>query len=172
MTPELAKAILTVSAGYRDQAEFCRTYDATPDMLAEASNTLLRQAIETANPAYLDNTLALAERFVWPKFPDSRLAVYRELLVLDWHCLHEDMISYLQQHPAAENIPVLLRAIALKPRLGYLDYDDYGAYYKRCLWALQVIPDRGAYAAIQACTTADDPELRAAAHYRLSRIAK
>ncbi len=59
----------------------------------------------------------------------------------------------------------------LKPALAYLDYDDYGSYYKKCLWALQAIGTPDAIAVIAECARADDPALRRQAEYRLARIA-
>ena len=51
------------------------------------------------------------------------------------HFEHEDTILFLEFNPDPGSVPHLREAIELKPKLEYLDYDDYGAYYKKCLWA-------------------------------------
>lgn len=55
------------------------------------------------------------------------------------HSRHEDVVHYLQWSPVPESIKAVATAIALKPSLGYLAYDDYGAFYRQCLFALEAI---------------------------------
>ena len=88
----------------------------------------------------------------------SDFAAERQRLLDPDHDEHEDIIGYLQDYPDPASVPYLKRAIALKPALAYLDYDDYGAYYKKCLWALQAI--------------GTDEALRTQALHRLDRIAQ
>jgi hypothetical protein len=76
----------------------------------------------------------------------------------------------LQQAAEPYAIPFLRDAIALKPRLAYLAYDDYGAYYKKCLWALVAIGTADAIDIIRMCSQGDDPVLREQALYRLSKL--
>lgn len=99
-------------------------------------------------------------------------AAERERLLDPDHDEHEDIIGYLQDYPDPASVPYLKRAIALKPALAYLDYDDYGAYYKKCLWALQAIGTDEALAVIRACALSDDEALRTQALHRLDRIAQ
>lgn len=98
------------------------------------------------------------------------LAIEREQLIDPTHFRHEEILSNLD--PAVENVFYLKRAITLKPTLHYLDYDDYGAFYKKCLWALQHIGTPAAIAAIEECSRSDDASLREQALYRLKRIAE
>ena len=86
------------------------------------------------------------------------------------HTEHEDIILFLEFNPDPRSVPHLRDAIDLKPKLQYLDYDDYGAYYKKCLWALQKIGTPEALRIIKDCATSDVPELRAQALYRLAKI--
>lgn len=104
--------------------------------------------------------------------PPSDIAAERERLLDPTHEEHEEIIRYLQDHPDPASAPCLKNAIALKPALAYLDYDDYGAYYKKCLWALQAIGTAEAIAVIRECASADDEALRMQALYRLERIAQ
>ena len=99
---------------------------------------------------------------------------YADLLWLlvteDWHYKHEDIIGFLQDSADPRAIPLIIKAIDLKPRLEYLAYDDYGSYYKKCLWALQDIGTLEAIAVIENCTKSQDTALAEEAFYRLSKI--
>lgn len=86
------------------------------------------------------------------------------------HIEHEDIIHFLQHNPDSGSVSYLKRAIEMKPSLKYLDYDDYGAYYKKCLWALQAIGTPDALALIQKCAHSHQPALREEAAYRLTKI--
>ncbi|UMZ09511.1 hypothetical protein I9018_18420 [Pseudomonas sp. MPFS] len=86
------------------------------------------------------------------------------------HMDHEEIIWSLQQAANPESIPFLRQAILLKPDLEYLDYDDYGSFYKKCLWALQAIGTPGAFAVIEECTHSVEDDLFEQAMYRMSRI--
>ena len=78
----------------------------------------------------------------------------------------------LQDYPDDARVDYLRGAIDLKPALEYLSYDDYGAYYKKCLWALQEIHTDASLALIRECAESDIPELKEQALYRLKRIAE
>jgi hypothetical protein len=91
-------------------------------------------------------------------------------LVQKDHYEHEDIIRFLQDAADPYSIPFLRQAVQLKPRLGYLDYDDCGAYYKKCFWALKAIGTAEAIAVIKEFSTSDDSVIRNQALYRLSKI--
>ena len=82
---------------------------------------------------------------------------------------HEAIIRFLQDNPDGRSVPYIRTAILLKPQLDYLAYDDYGSYYKKCLWALQTISTPEAIELIKECASSDIPELREQAIYRLSK---
>jgi hypothetical protein len=67
-------------------------------------------------------------------------------------------------------IPFIKQAIILKPELSYLDYDDYGAFYKKCFWALKAIGTSEAITIIKEFATSDDEIIKKQASYRLSKI--
>jgi hypothetical protein len=100
------------------------------------------------------------------------IAAERERLLDPSHFEHDEIVGLLQDYPENESVPYLRRAIALKPSLSYLDYDDYGAFYKKCLWALQDIATPEALALIHECAASNDASLKAQAKYRLRRIAE
>lgn len=99
------------------------------------------------------------------------ISAERERLLDASHEDHESIVRYLQQHSENESVPYLRKAIQLKPALKYMDYDDYGSFYKKCLWALQDIATPDALAVIAECAKSDDPALREQAQYRLQKIA-
>jgi Domain of unknown function (DUF4291) len=96
----------------------------------------------------------------------------RQRLLDTTHRDHEEIVRLLQQYPDNGSVPYLQRGILLKPQLRYLDYDDYGAFYKKCLWALQDIATADALAVITECSFSEDAGLREQAVYRLQRIAE
>ncbi len=96
----------------------------------------------------------------------------RERLLDTCHEDHEEIISLLQGCGENEDVPYLRKIIQLKPALAYQAHDDYGAFYKKCLWALQDIATTDALALIQECASSPDSALRQQAEYRLKRIAE
>jgi hypothetical protein len=86
------------------------------------------------------------------------------------HFEHEDIIHFLEFNPDPRSVPRIRDAINLKPQLKYLDYDDYGAYYKKCLWALQKIGTPEAVQLIKDCAESEITALRDQARYRLEKI--
>ena len=86
------------------------------------------------------------------------------------HIEHEGILRKLQSHPDPRFIPYVEGAIRLKPSLPYLEYDDYGAFYKKCLWVLQAIGTPDAIAVIRAYSASEVPELAQQAQHRLARL--
>lgn len=96
----------------------------------------------------------------------------RQRLLDTSHEDHEEIIRLLQEYPENEIVPYLREVIQLKPALAYQQHDDYGAFYKKCLWALQDIGTPDALFAIKECALSDDSALRTQAEYRINRIAE
>lgn len=150
------------------ETELCRKYGVnTPECLAELDRRLAT-AIEEKDADKLDAALSLDAQLDSP----DRTSLMEALLSQTWHFLHERMIRYLQDHQSASSVEPLRRAVMLKPKLEYLSYDDYGAYYKKCFWALAVNPDPRAIDIIREFTNSEDEALREAAMYRLRKIEK
>jgi hypothetical protein len=91
-------------------------------------------------------------------------------LIREDHYEHEKIIGFLQRTADPYAISFLRQAILLKPRLDYLAYDDYGAYYKKCFRALRAIGTPDALAVIREFATSNETPLREQALYRLSKI--
>jgi hypothetical protein len=106
---------------------------------------------------------------VHDEIPDS-VEAQCELLLDPKHMLHEEIVWRLQQRKDPYAIPFLRQAVLLKPQLEHLSYDDYGAYYKKCFWALRAIGTAEAIAVIEEFAESSDAVVREQAKYRLFRI--
>lgn len=148
------------------ETEFCREFGVnTPECFAELERRLAA-AIENEDADQLEIILTLDSQLDTP----NRTSLFEALLDQAWHHSHESMIGYLQVNPSASSVEPLRRAVALKPKLEYLAYDDYGAYYKKCLWALAVNPDPSAVEVIREFSDSSNETLREQARYRLDKI--
>jgi hypothetical protein len=168
LTEERKRAILDFARRKLDVDEFCRVYGIHPDAANAEVVRLLRQALTEGDGGTVELGLLLAAGFSVP----LEIDLVHRLVVEEWHNCHEDLIAMLQRSRSPASIPYLRRAIELKPRLDYLAYDDYGAYYKKCLWALQAIASAEARELIGEFTESQDEVLRAEARYRISRGSK
>ena len=128
----------------------------------------LRLAIDNRDSDLAEVALLVASGFEIPAATYTDLTCL--LLVEDWHNQHENLIGNMQEAAEPQTVPIISKAIDLKPRLEYLDYDDYGSYYKKCLWALQAIGTPEAIAVIEDCSRSQDTALQEQAAYRLSKI--
>jgi Domain of unknown function (DUF4291) len=158
---------LSGEAVQRYAHEWIRTISDVTAIAHQVHVRLLAGDIEGAQ-AYLPKELP----YVAGMTPQKYVALERERLLATDHEEHEEIVRLLQNNPDNASVSYLRQAIALKPQLQYLDYDDYGAFYKKCLWALQDIGTDDARALITECSRANDVALRDQALYRLKRIAE
>lgn len=93
-----------------------------------------------------------------------------ERLLQTDHQDHEEIIGALQEAAEPNSVAFLRQAVLLKPLLEYLEYDDYGAYYKKCFWALRAIGTPEAIALIKAFAQSTDEVIKEQALYRLHKI--
>lgn len=128
----------------------------------------LEAAIDNKHARVVEAALLLAPAFEVPR--ETFFDLSCRLLTEDWHISHEDIIRQLQDAEDPRAIPFLKQVIELKPRMDYLDYDDYGAFYKKCLWALKAIGTEEAIAVIRDCASSNIEALRDEARYRLTKI--
>ena len=167
MTEPQREACLQFACGKISDDElftaFGRDFSATPNDTVP----LLQQACDDRNADDVEFALGLFFRF---QPTANYVPLLCELLVADFHTRHEDIIGALQDAADTCSIPFLRQAVLLKPQLEYLDYDDYGAYYKKCFWALRAIGTPDAIAVIREFTTSEDSAASEQALYRLSKI--
>ncbi|MAS96489.1 MAG: hypothetical protein CMO55_25150 [Verrucomicrobiales bacterium] len=149
--------------------EFYQHYGVSEDEMAADVVRLLEHGKEIRDGDWIEEGMGLG----WSlpgKFPENAKGVVEELVTEDFHRQHEDMISLLQGWRSTSSIPALVAAIELKPELEYLAYDDYGAYYKKCLWALVAIGTPEAKALVEGYTRSPIPELQEEAVYRFGKF--
>jgi hypothetical protein len=149
------------------QSDFLRLYGIGFDDVPLEVSKLLRQAIAQRDGDGVECALLLGFSFA---FPIDIVGLVNQLVSENWHTCHEDMLGILQRHHDPSSVSSIKQAIQLKPSLAYLDYDDYGSYYKKCLWALSAIGTPEAISIIEECRISDDKVLREQAEHRLSHI--
>ncbi|WP_243374137.1 hypothetical protein [Geotalea sp. SG265] len=160
-------SVLALCAKSIEPAEFFERYGITPDEVGDEVKRILSNALESRDAEEVEYALMLGFCF---SFPDKILPLIHDLLGADWHESHENMISILQDRKHPSSVEFIRRAALLKPELQYLEYDDYGAYYKKCMWALQAIGTEEAIEAIKSFASAEDPILAREARYRLENF--
>lgn len=167
MNDKQKQLILNLCTGEIDKARFLSAYGiGETDVSSEVSSSL-KEAEAEHDADGVEYALMLGSAF---SMPDDILSLIHNLVIQDWHTRHEDMIAILQKKANPESVVVLQQAIMLKPKLEYLDYDDYGSFYKKCLWALQAIGTPQAISVISECAASDDAALKEQAEYRLAKI--
>lgn len=172
MSPKQQETVVDFSLGKIDAREFFRTYGVGESEIYREIALRLEEAISQRDGDLFDYTLLLVAKFeerIPASLQQTLVDAYIDLVVQDWHQKHEDIILTLQLARDPKSVTALTDAVRIKSKLSYLDYDDYGSYYKKCLWALHDIGTPEAIAAIRECSESDVPELRKEAQYRLSR---
>ena len=139
----------------------------THDEIKDSISSLLLEPLDPTDASFVEAALGLIGRV---GVPDNWLEILSKLAIDINHRRHEDIIGMLQRCRNPKSVSILKKAILLKPKLEYLEYDDYGSYYKKCLWALQDVGTEEALLVIRECTKSDDSALREQAEYRLSKI--
>lgn len=167
MNSEQQSAILDLSLGKIDDVTFCSKYGISRDDVRSEITRLLQLAISTNDSDTVEFALLLGFHF---KMLDGTIEFVHELVQQTWHKSHEDMIGLLQKWRDPRSVTPLKNAIQLKPQLDYLEYDDYGAYYKKCLWALVDVGTSEAISVVKECASSDDSVLSEQAAYRLSQL--
>jgi hypothetical protein len=170
MSPAQESAVMSFVSGELDEESFLRSYGVDRNQIVgEIFNQIESSALNKSADS-LDYALLMANIFAFESHAKALVTVFHELLPQYWHQKHEDMIQFLQLQRMTESVAALRAAIALKPKLEYLEYDDYGSYYKKCLCALAAIGTGDAVEIIRECTKSEDLALREQALYRLSKV--
>lgn len=68
---------------------------------------------------------------------------YHNLLLVDWHERHEEIIDIIDFFHHKSSIDFLCTALSL--RLDYLDYAGYYSFHKKVVWAILKIDRKNAY---------------------------
>jgi len=173
MSPQQQQAVLAYAKREISEGQVLQAIGIEKNQLPSEAARLLNEAIESKDGDALIYVRFLQSSFQLPpdpKNPEDPLQQYHWLLGQEWHQEHEDIVSYLQERAEQSSVPFLVDAIKRKANLEYLSYDDYGAFYKKCLWALCAIGTENAKVAIEEFVCSADPVLREQAIYRRSKF--
>lgn len=160
------QAVIDFAIERIDRDELFRRLRVDESSIPEQVRRSLVEATASKDGDAVEAALTLGFLFA---MPENIVDLVHGIILEQWHSRHEDMIRILQDAADPRSVEVLRQALQLKPKLGYLDFDDYGSYYKKCLWALQSIGDEDATDVIRACAESQDDALRSQALYRLKR---
>lgn len=93
---------------------------------------LINEVCDEKNPEELEHLLNLSSRFY--KFIKDDAEYFCNLLNYNWHFMHENIVSILQQLRCPKSIETLYQTA--KKEFEYLDYDDTHSLARKCMFAL------------------------------------
>lgn len=97
----------------------------------------------------------------------SHVEPLMNLLRLDWHTRHEDIVGLLQRSKDDRAIDLLFDTATAQ--FDYLDYDEFEGLARSCIWALADIGSPRALAHINALANSDNVLIADYAKKRLSQ---
>jgi hypothetical protein len=100
-------------------------------------------------------------------FASEHKRILFQLLKVDWHYRHEDIVSALETWPTPDTIEPLYNITQWIPKS--LEYDDARALAVKAIWALGKIPDAEAEKKLQALTHSENQIIRKNAQEQLNR---
>ena len=163
------EAILELCSKRITKNEFYKAYGISEATIVNEVGIQLKRALLEKNPDNVEYSLLLGFSF---EFPEGLIESLNELSICSWHISHEDVLRLLQKKRSVSSIEYLSKAIRLKGELEYLEHDDYGAYYAKCLWALVAIGTIEAKNEVQVHTLSNIQPLRNEAVICLSKFGK
>jgi hypothetical protein len=163
----LIKAIINTVNERITKQELLKILGINLDQVQKYITNLITEGSESRNQVDIEMSVVLGHIF---QFPENIMDYYHELLLQDWHISHEDIISLIEFKKLPKSVPFIEAAIKLKSKLIYLEYDDYGSYYRKCFWALYMINTLDADHLIEKYTKDNDNIIAEAAKERLMDI--
>lgn len=118
------------------------------------------------------DSLGFAMVLVYTKevFSTALLPILEPILVEGWHQSHEDIAFLLQKLKSPTSAKWLFRAATMT--FDYLEYDEFFALARKCMWALAAINTAESVAMIQQLATSDNEVVREHAEEQLERLGK
>ncbi len=168
MNETQGNAVLEYSLDRLSEGEFLINYDISKQEIPAEIEKQLSKALDERNSDNVELALMLGFKY---EFSESVLPILHRLLECIWHSKHEDIIGLLQGFSSPLSVKPLCNAVELKEQLDYLNYDDYGSYYKKCFWALNSIGNDEAIDTIRGFSNHQAPIISEQAKYRLSKLA-
>lgn len=117
----------------------------TKDFIRNSALHCISEPTQEGDEDFIEAALFLIE-FLGE--PSNWIDILNKLVIDKNHQRHEDIVHSLQHYKNPKSVQYLKGIIDLKEDLSYLDYDDYGAFYKQCFFALRDIGTKDAFLTI------------------------
>lgn len=108
----------------------------------------------------------------YPEYGTTELprltSLLNELLILEWHQKHEDIVLLLQRVQSKSSVPYLYQASKLQ--LPYLDWDEYFSFPKKCIRAIARIGGDEAVTMLNLLAKDENEEISRLAERKLCEI--
>lgn len=127
------------------------------DFIRESILYHLSKPIEENDAGFIEAILFLMGFFGEPA---DWINTLHNLVIDKNHRRHEDIVHDLQYYRNPESVHYLDKVISIKEELSYLDYDDYGGFYRQCLFALMDIGTKDAIKTILGYINSNNKILR------------
>ena len=100
----------------------------------------LFEGMERKDADTIDSAMLLG--FLYNAFPDNVNDVWCELIIANWHYMHEDIAMLLKDIKSPDTVDCSYKATELQ--FNYLDYDDTYQFARKCIKAISEIGDKNA----------------------------
>lgn len=126
----------------------------------------LKSAINKKDSKALSFTMILV--YFREFFSNDLLPILEPILVEDWHQSHEDIAFLLQKLKSPSSAKWLFQAATMN--FDYLEYDEFFALARKCMWALAAINTPESRKMIQELATVDNEVICEHAEEQLEKL--
>jgi len=166
MTPEeqkLAFDLIIFPNGKRriSPADFARRFPSALEK-GKLALRLLEEASQKQSAGELEAALIVGAAF---GFTAEHVPVLCQLLHVDWHSRHEDIVSTLQVLKDPRAVDAVYGAAFVKHK--YLAYDEFFGLARKCTWALADIGSEDAFAKLHLMAASDNSVIAGYAQKRI-----
>ena len=139
------------------------------NQISDISNWI-RQELDIAcsekSAELLDDVVFLI--FQFQTFDISLAERFNELLLVDWHFKHEDIVLLLEILKSKDSLYFLHKAVYSHPY--YLDEDDMHSFEKKCIRAIFQIGKENALSLLEDISKNFEGDIRAIAERQISKL--
>lgn len=101
-------------------------------------------------------------------FSDTLLPLLEPILIEDWHQIHEDIAFLLQKLKSPTSAKWLFQAATMT--FNYLEYDEFFALSRKCMWTLSAIDTPESKEMIRKLAASDNEVIREHAVEQLEKL--
>ncbi|MDR6571340.1 hypothetical protein MRBLMN1_001767 [Chitinophaga ginsengisegetis] len=167
MTEEQKKMILDFSDELISETQFLEQY---PLRISDSKSyilNLLKSSFKNKDKDGVTYGLLLGFSLNHFQFDDDFVGILSELLAVDWHYCHEDIVSILQDINNPSSTKILYQTVLEKNH--FLPYDDTYQLARRCIKALSAIGGDSAIEYLHILSQSPIKEVQAYAKKELER---